>query len=71
MSNKNEKVICCGVLEKMSIGWMCFEDGTKAMAYIPEIEGDTKFRVNYCPSCGANIRESQSSLNHNTELIPD
>lgn len=30
----NTDVICCGVLERMDLGWMKLEDGTRCMPYI-------------------------------------
>lgn len=49
--------VCCGVLEKMNLGWMTFPNGDRVM---PHIEGYSDsgqlYRVNYCPSCGKHIR---------------
>jgi hypothetical protein len=45
------------VIEKMDIGWLYLEGGIRAMAYIESIDDDTKYRVNYCPSCGKYIRD--------------
>ena len=53
-SNKNN-VVCCGVLEKMNLGWMKLEDGTKCMPYIKGNSG--MYRVNNCPSCGKYVRD--------------
>lgn len=50
--------ICCGILEKMIIPGMEMEDGTKAILFIPGDDGNN-YRVNYCPSCGAYIRDMQ------------
>ena len=50
-------VICCGVLERMDLGWMRLEDGTKCMPYILGNKDDNKYRVNNCPSCGKYVRD--------------
>jgi len=49
-------VVCCGVLEKMNLGWMKLEDGTKCMPYIKGRLDELMYRVNNCPSS-----ESRSS----------
>jgi len=51
------RVICCGVLEKMNLGWMKLEDGTKCMPHIKGHSDDNKYRVNNCPSCGKYVRD--------------
>ena len=45
-------IICCGILEKMQLGWMKFENGTKCMPHIHGHSDDNLYRVNNCPSCG-------------------
>ena len=50
-------VACCGVLEKMNLGWMKLEDGTRCMPYIKGRLGDVMYRVNNCPSCGKYVRD--------------
>lgn len=50
-------VICCGVLEKMNLGWMKLEDGTKCMPYIKGHSDEVMYRVNNCPSCGKYVRD--------------
>ena len=50
-------VACCGVLEKMNLGWMKLEDGTRCMPYIRGRSGEVMYRVNYCPSCGKYVRD--------------
>ena len=50
-------VVCCGVLEKMNLGWMKLEDGTKCMPYIKGHSDEIMYRVNNCPSCGKYIRD--------------
>lgn len=52
----NEKPICCGVLEKMEIAWMKFEDGTKCLPHIKGHSDDNIYKINYCPSCGKDIK---------------
>lgn len=49
-------VVCCGVLEKMNLGWMKLEDGTKCMPYIKGHSDEVMYRVNNCPSCGKYVR---------------
>jgi hypothetical protein len=49
-------VICCGVLERMKLGWMKLEDGSKCMPYIEGNNDNNKYRVNICPSCGKYVR---------------
>ena len=51
-------VICCGVLERMNIGWMKFDDGTKCMPYIKDNEDGNMYRINHCPSCGKYVRNA-------------
>jgi hypothetical protein len=58
--NKNfvlTDVICCGVLERMQIGWMKLEDGTRCMPYIKGHSDENMYRVNNCPSCGKYVRD--------------
>ena len=50
-------VICCGILEKMTLGWMKLEDGTKCMPFIYG-KGTEILRVNNCPSCGKYVRDA-------------
>lgn len=50
-------VICCGVLEKMELGWMKLEDGTRCMPYIKGHSDEKMYRVNNCPSCGKYVRD--------------
>ena len=54
--NMNQNKPCCNVLEKLNIGWMKTEDGVKCMPFIMNKEKNTMHRVNYCPSCGTDIR---------------
>jgi hypothetical protein len=51
-------VICCGLLEKMKIEWMVMEDGTKCMPFIYAKWPQDIYRVNKCPSCGADVRSA-------------
>jgi hypothetical protein len=67
MSDKKE--VCCGILEKMSIGWMKLEDGRLCMPYIIGKNLDeTMYRVNNCPSCGKYVRDIIIDTNEN-ELL--
>ena len=50
-------VICCGVLERMQLGWMQLEDGTRCMPYIKGHSDENMYRVNNCPSCGKYVRD--------------
>ena len=50
-------VICYGVLEKMRLGWMKLEDGTRCMPYIKGHSDENMYRVNNCPSCGKYVRD--------------
>lgn len=50
--------ICCGVLERMELGWMKLGDGRKCMPYIDGHSVENKFRVNNCPSCGKYVRDA-------------
>ena len=50
-------VICCGALERMQLGWMKLEDGTRCMPYIKGHSDENMYRVNNCPSCGKYIRD--------------
>lgn len=50
-------VICCGVLERMQLGWMSLEDGARCMPYIKGHSDDNMYRVNNCPSCGKYVRD--------------
>lgn len=49
--------ICCGVLERMNLGWMRLEDGAKCMPYTKGHSDDNMYRVNNCPSCGKYVRD--------------
>lgn len=53
----NAAVICCGVLERMQLGWMKLEDGTRCMPYIKGHSDENMYRVNNCPSCGKYVRD--------------
>lgn len=48
--------VCCDILEKMNIDWMKDEDGNKIMPFIYSNSDETMYRVNFCPSCGKNVR---------------
>jgi len=49
--------VCCDALMKMSIAWMQVDNGVLCMPHIRGHSDDQLWRVNYCPSCGAYIRE--------------
>ena len=59
-------VVCCGVLEKMNLGWMKIEDGTKCMPYIKGHSDEVMYRVNNCPSCGKYVRDVMIQPLHTT-----
>ena len=48
--------ICCEVLEKINLGWFRLSDNERCMPHIKDHNGEIMYRVNYCPSCGKNIR---------------
>lgn len=57
--------ICCGTFEKYArtFNWMSYYDEDKdtniaVMPYIPDEFGN-KWRVNNCPTCGAEVRGVQ------------
>ena len=59
IESKNEHAndtVCCDVLEKMNIGWMKLSDNARCMPYIKNHNDEIMYRINYCPSCGKNIR---------------
>ena len=51
---------CCDCFEKMLHAFQWFkpegEYGVLLMPYIPDLYEPTKWRVNFCPSCGKDIR---------------
>lgn len=55
-NNQTNDTVCCDVLEKMNIGWMRLSDNEKIMPYIKGCDDEMLYRINYCPSCGKNIR---------------
>jgi hypothetical protein len=50
-------VTCCGVFERMQLGWMKLENGTRCMPYIKGHSDEIMYRVNNCPSCGKYVRD--------------
>jgi len=55
------KKYCCEVFPKIATGlsWMSYtNDNKESILCMPYIEDEctTKYRVNYCPSCGSEIR---------------
>ena len=52
-----KKIVCCGFLERMDIGWMELENGDKCMPFIKGKDEANMYRVNNCPSCGKYIRD--------------
>lgn len=62
---KTVEAICCGFLEKMELGWMKLEDGTKCMPYIKGHSDEAMYRVNNCPSCGKYVREAMVAITDN------
>jgi hypothetical protein len=55
MTQDQKKPICCGTFEKYAkeFTWMTLED--YSIYLMPHI-GDDKYRINHCPTCGAEIR---------------
>ena len=45
---------CCEVLDLVVL-WFKTQDGDKILPHLIGTDGN-KYRVNYCPSCGKNIR---------------
>ena len=68
--NKTD-VICCDVFKKniRFFGWCKLEYLNEVQYVMPRILG-TKYRVNFCPSCGKNIRDIVLSYDfyHNPHL---
>jgi len=58
----NTGFVCCVVLEKMDLGWMELEDGSKCMPYIKGSSDSDMYRVNNCPSCGKYVRDAVIKL---------
>ena len=58
--------ICCGVLERMQLGWIKLEDGTRCMPYIKGHSDENMYRVNNCPSCGKYVRDVMIEPQHIT-----
>ena len=58
IKQRGRGVKVCGVLEKMKIEWMVMEDGTKCMPFIYAKWPQDIYRVNKCPSCGADVRSA-------------
>lgn len=61
------KPICCGYIELMNIKWMFLDDGRRCMPYINAISTKVLYRVNYCPSCGKDVRSAILDHNHKIE----
>jgi hypothetical protein len=53
----HNSIICCGVLERMDIGWMKLDNGDKGMPYIRGNNDENLYRINNCPSCGKYVRD--------------
>jgi len=65
IENKDNPSVCCGILEKMDIRWMHNGNGVKLMPYIENGEFEpvnAQYRVNFCPSCGADVRECKIKI---------
>jgi len=61
MSNKEKKdsqqtILCCDAFKKFipTFGWMKTEENIFLMPYIQC--GDSKMRIDHCPSCGKEVR---------------
>jgi hypothetical protein len=52
---------CCKHFKEIAhnFGWFRLEDGTKVMPFLPPRDNLGEIRVNYCPSCGKEIRNIQ------------
>lgn len=51
-------IICCGIFEKYakSFKWMSRYDDNKNKIYLMPHIGENMYRINNCPTCGAEIR---------------
>lgn len=47
--------VCCDTLFEMNIRWMRLEDGTLVLPHLDGLDGKTKYKVIFCPSCGKDI----------------
>lgn len=51
--------VCCELFAKFAalFGWFFIgEEKHLTMPFVADDENDTKWRVNFCPACGAEIR---------------
>jgi hypothetical protein len=59
-------VMCCAVFEDMAkrFSWMGYEANGQRLACMPHIYGSNgeRWRVNYCPSCGREVRSIEVPL---------
>lgn len=57
MKEEKEYTPCCEVFPKIATQFSWFVSEGRTLFVMPNIDlPDNKFRVNYCPSCGAEIR---------------
>lgn len=51
---KTKEMCSCFRLFIPFVQWMATEDGIRLMPHI--IDGENRWRINYCPSCGKEVR---------------
>ena len=57
--------ICCETFKKVSksFSWFSYSGNGNSILCMPNIQvGEIKYRVNHCPSCGAEIRDIEVSV---------
>ena len=54
----NKEKFCCESFPKYAktFNWMTYVDANKISVYLMPHFSEHKFRLNHCPTCGANIR---------------
>ena len=57
IEDKKENKPCCVYILQLDLGWFFTDKGERCLPFIKSKDEDVMFRVNYCPSCGKNIRD--------------
>jgi hypothetical protein len=60
MAENNNNGLCCKVLPHflLSWNWMSLDDNGEVIYVLPHVSNNgNKWKVNFCPSCGAKIKE--------------
>ena len=63
---------CCEVFPKImgKFSWMSYDNGKQSILCMPYIQIEkTKYRINSCPSCGADVRHTEISAIEYSKLI--